>query len=118
MSYAPDESESFTNLPSRAQELGARAQERAQVAYEASRDYVRENPLPVILGAFVVGAALGALLARDRREKDASELARDLLDTVYSDLSDKIPKLRKQAVATKDNLIDQVQDLGQKLRWW
>ena len=120
MSYAPDDStsESFNNLASRAQQFGSRAQEKAQDAYEVSRDYVRENPVPVIVGALVVGAALGILLSRDRRQKDASEIARDLLETVYDDISEKLPKLRKQATATKDSLFDQVSDLSQKLRWW
>jgi len=40
------------------------ASEHAKKAYSESQDYVKENPVPSVLGAFAVGLLLGALLRR------------------------------------------------------
>jgi ElaB/YqjD/DUF883 family membrane-anchored ribosome-binding protein len=42
----------------------AQAQEQARRAYEGGQEYVKENPVPSVLGAFAVGVLLGVLLRR------------------------------------------------------
>ena len=100
--------------------LASSAQEKAREAFRAGSDYVRENPVPIIIGAVIFGAVLGALLVprEPRRQRDARHIARELLETVYDDLSDKLPQLKKQAITTRDSIADRVQELGQKLKWW
>ena len=40
------------------------AAEQAKKAYSEGQEYVKENPVPSVLGAFAVGLLLGALLRR------------------------------------------------------
>ena len=40
------------------------AREHAKKAYDEGQEYVKENPVPSVLGAFAVGLLLGALLRR------------------------------------------------------
>jgi ElaB/YqjD/DUF883 family membrane-anchored ribosome-binding protein len=95
------------------------AQGKAQDALEASRTYVRENPIPIIVGAFLLGAGLGYLLSqREKEEKDTAQAARELLEIAYHEVADKIPALKKRYTDGQANLIDQAQNLGQKLKWW
>ena len=114
-----DEFGTLENFTSRAQEFTHRAQERAQDAFQVSRQYVKENPVPIIVGALLVGAVLGVLLSqRDRKEKDTVQAARDLVETAYSELLEKLPKLKKHYSDTQSHLLEQAQDLGSKLKWW
>ena len=41
------------------------AGEHAKKAYSESEAYVRDNPVPSVLGAFAIGVLLGVLLRRD-----------------------------------------------------
>jgi ElaB/YqjD/DUF883 family membrane-anchored ribosome-binding protein len=43
----------------------AEASDRAKLAYKEGEAYVRENPLPSVLGSFAIGVLLGILLRRD-----------------------------------------------------
>jgi len=93
--------------------------EGAKSAYAASRKYVKENPIPVIAGAFALGLGLGYLLSqREEKEKDTAQAARELLDTAYSELRDKIPQLKQRYAETQSNIVEQAQALGSKLKWW
>ena len=50
-----------------AEKLGENAEvarEQAKKAYAESQEYVKDNPVPSVLGAFAVGLLLGALLRR------------------------------------------------------
>ena len=81
--------------------------------------YLRENPIPVILGVLLIGVALGALLRPPpRKEPDAVEAVRDWLEKTLEDLSAKWPKAKKQARAIQDDVLGQAQDIRKKLSLW
>ena len=46
-------------------ETASHAQKHAKRAYEGGQEYVKENPVPSVLGAFAVGILLGILLRRN-----------------------------------------------------
>ncbi|HEX9660458.1 MAG TPA: hypothetical protein VGA18_09155 [Rhodothermales bacterium] len=46
-------------------ETAAHAQKHAKRAYEGGQEYVKENPVPSVLGAFAIGLLLGILLRRN-----------------------------------------------------
>lgn len=50
-----------------AKDMYQSAATRAEDTLVQSRQYVRENPLPVVLGAFTLGLILGCLLGLTRR---------------------------------------------------
>jgi ElaB/YqjD/DUF883 family membrane-anchored ribosome-binding protein len=52
-----------------AQKAFSTAQDTAQDAVRTGEKYLRDNPIPVILGVLLIGAALGALL-RPPHEKN------------------------------------------------
>jgi hypothetical protein len=82
-------------------------------------DYARENPLLVVLGAFLIGAAVGALVVRQGREEETDRLhaAVDWLEDKYSQLADKIPK-KSFFTCNTPGFLEQAQDMGKKLKWW
>jgi len=45
-------------------ETAVHAQKHAKKAYEGGQEYVKENPVPSVLGAFAIGLLLGILLRR------------------------------------------------------
>jgi len=101
------------------QNFSQTAQSKAQDALVASKTYVRENPVPVIVGALLLGAGIGYLLSqREKEEKDTAQAARDLLEIAYNEVAEKIPSLKKRYAEGQANLIDQAQSLGSKLKWW
>lgn len=57
----------------RARQLYQSAAVKAEETLSTSKDYVRQNPVPVVLGAFAFGAALGCLLMMARRKPTFSE---------------------------------------------
>lgn len=56
-----------------AQEMYQSAKVKAGETLETSREYVRRNPVPVVLGAIAFGAALGCLLMMARRKQTFGE---------------------------------------------
>lgn len=95
------------------------AQDRAQEALRSGGEYVRENPIPTVIGALVIGLALGALLCpRSRREPDPVQSAREWLEDAMEEISNRIPKAKKQAYNAQSCISDHVQDLGKKLKFW
>ena len=87
----------------------------------------RENPLPLIMLALVLGALLGAFLSRrERKQKDAVQAAKEWLESAYEQLTEKLPqlaeKLPQPKKATKSwcqaAFLDQAQQAGKKLKWW
>lgn len=57
----------------KAKEIYESAKSKAEESLENSKAYVRRNPVPVVLGAFAFGAALGCLLIMTRRKQTFSE---------------------------------------------
>ena len=86
---------------------------------KSGTEYAKENPLPVVLGAFLIGAALGALVLRREREEEADRLhaAVNWLEDRYSQLADKIPK-KSFFACNPPGFLEQAQDMGKKLKWW
>ena len=83
--------------------------------------YVRENPVPTIVGAFLLGGALGALLAGcscSRREPEPVHGAREWLESTLHEIANRIPKAKKQACNFQDTVVDQAQEIGKKFRFW
>lgn len=60
----------------------ARSRARAGDAVRSSTEYVRENPIPVIIGAAVVGIGIGLLLVRRHQEEENKSWFCDASDHV------------------------------------
>jgi uncharacterized protein YjbJ (UPF0337 family) len=89
----------------------------AEDAVESGEKYLRANPIPVILGALILGVALGALLTpRRRREPDPVHAIRDWLEKTLEDFSKQWPKVKKQAHAFQEDLVNEAENLGKKLQ--
>ena len=102
-----------------AQKALSTAQDTAQDAVRTGEKYLRENPIPVILGALLIGAVLGALLRPPpRKEPDAAQAVRDWVEKTLEELAAKWPKAKEQARSIQDDLVDQAQDLRKKVRFW
>ncbi|CAN5724093.1 hypothetical protein BH09VER1_BH09VER1_35090 [soil metagenome] len=96
------------------------AQEKAQNALEAGKSYVRENPFPIILGAFILGTILGiAVSQREPRPRETKEKVRELADDIVSQITDRLPDFKKLRGAYLNSpFVEQAQEVGKKLKWW
>lgn len=101
--------------------------DKSHVASKACGQRARENSVPLILLALVVGALLGAFLSRrKKKQKDAVEAAREWLEAAYAQLAQKLPQLaEKPAHAKKPSapwcqaaFLDQAQQVAKRLKWW
>lgn len=93
--------------------------EKTQDVLAKGREYTQKNPLAVALGVFIAGAVVGVLLShRERKPADPVQAAREWLETALEDISDRLPALKKQAREVPHSLLEQVQDMGRKVRWW
>ena len=89
----------------------------AEDAVESGEKYLRANPIPVLLGALVLGVALGALLtSRRRKEPDPVHAVRDWLEKTLEDFSKQWPKVKKQAYSIQEDLVSEAENLGKKLQ--
>ena len=103
----------------KAEQAFSTAQDTAENALYTGGKYVRENKIPVILGAVLVGAVLGALLAPKRRkEAEAVQTVRDWLEKTQKEFSEQWPKAKKKARAIQDDLTAQAQGVSKKLHFW
>jgi hypothetical protein len=69
---------------------------KAQETWKTTQQYAKENPLPVILLTLLIGVILGALLSpRKRKQKDAVQAAKELLEAAYEQLAEVIPQLSR-----------------------
>lgn len=103
----------------KAQEAIRVTQDKAQEAIRTGTQYVRENPVPAILGAFLLGGALGAILAScNRREAEPPHGAREWLESTLQEISNRLPRAKKQVCGIQDSIVDQAQEIGRKFRFW
>lgn len=115
----PTESNDLPEPADKLKAAVATAQEKAKLALQGSQNYVRENPVPVIVGALLAGVALGALLTpRPRKPADPVQSVRSWLQDSLDDLSGRIPKVKKKACGLSHDVCDQVGEIGRKLRFW
>lgn len=97
------------------------AQDKAREAWSASQTYAKENPLIVIGGALLLGVIIGVLCGQQApRRRETSEIARELVDDVMSQISDRLPRMPnfKKADFCPSALAEQAQRVGRKLKWW
>lgn len=99
-------------------EAASVAKEKAQTALNQSEQYVRDNPLPSVLAAFVVGLLVGILLGKhESRPTTWKDGVRDWWDTC----SDNLPSSRdvSKALASKEASLHRGADkLRKKLNLW
>ena len=92
MSYPPSE-----NGPDPGSSPDFADLDKAQQAWKTGQQYARENPIPLVLLALVLGALLGALLnRRERKQKDAAQVAKEWLQAAYEQLAEKLPQLAEK----------------------
>jgi hypothetical protein len=114
MSHLP---ENFSRAADDAGRLAAIAQNRAQEALRASRDYTRENPVPIVLGALLIGVVVGVLCGRrEPKPKEASQIARDLVEETLSRMAERLPAWKRRD-ARPDSIRDGLTSIGRKIGW-
>ena len=114
MAHIPDiDPESGAEFAEQPLNAAQNLQEKTQRALRSGQAYVKQYPFPVILGAFLVGTVLGALLVyREPKKEDPDPVGatRDWLEQAFAQLKDRLPE--------KDTLVDQAQAFGKKVKWW
>lgn len=126
----------------KAKEMYESAAVKAGDTLETSKDYVRRNPVPVVLGAIAFGAALGYMLMLARRKPTFSERCVDeplgavreaILSALapvahgvhkgYDSARDNVEKAmdrvhRSDTGRTVDSWSDQLGRVGSNLKFW
>lgn len=102
-------------LQDKIQDLASSAQQKAREAYEAGQKCARENPLAVLGGALLLGVLIGLLCgSKPPKKKETSQAARELVDDIVSQISDRLPHFKKSNCCTGAFL----KDVGNKIKWW
>jgi len=113
---------------------------KAEETLVRTKDYVQQNPVPILLGSLIFGAAVGCLLALTRRPEptlrerfltDPVSTARDILQAAFEPVGRRIhdgyDSARDSAGRTLNSLQDHLpghrsESLGQKflrnLKFW
>lgn len=108
-----------TNWPGdeQAREALAVAEDSAEDAFRAGEKYLRENPIPILLLAVVVGAILGALLRpAPRKNPDPVQAVREWFEKAFQDFVARLPAAEKQIRSLQEDVIDRAEGLRKKLR--
>ena len=115
--------------------------EKAEDTLVRSKEYVRENPVPVVLGALALGVAIGYLIVTARREPtfreryvdDPLNTARDALyaalapvahrlhegyDTARDGAGKAMDKMHRNSSRAVDSWSDQIGRVGSNLKFW
>ncbi len=78
---------------------------------------VRENPIPSVVGALVVGLAIGLLINTRSKEEEAAHTFKEWLEDTYEGIANRIPDARKHLPSERE-IKRQACALGNKLRFW
>lgn len=106
-------------MEEKAEHAFSTAQDTGQNAICTGAKYTRENQIPIILGAALVGAVLGAFLAPKRPKRpDAVQIVGDWLEKTLEQFSEQWPKAKRQARSIQDELAAQARGAGKKLHFW
>ena len=122
-----------------AQDTAATVKTQAGEAYHRGEEYVRTNPVPVVLGALAIGLLVGLAIARREeeeptaRERYLDEPLHQTRDALYSILGPVAKRIRHgygDARSSLEKAADRAQDLdcepffknarrfGDKLKFW
>lgn len=126
----------------KASEMYESAAQRAEDTLTTSKDFVRRNPVPVVLGALAIGAAIGYLIVRGRHkptfgERFADEPLASVREVILSALApvsqrvhdgydsardgvgnvlDRVSHFHPRRVT--DSLSDRIGRVGSNLKFW
>ncbi|MEZ0385720.1 MAG: YqjD family protein, partial [Verrucomicrobium sp.] len=92
------------------------AKDKTDVALKQSSQYVRENPLPMLLGALAVGIAVGVAIGRREEQRtfrqrladDPVHTARDAIYAVLSPIAEKLHDQYDVARSGAQNAVDRL----------
>ena len=66
------------------------AQMRAKDALWASRECAQQNPIPIVLGAMIIGVVVGILCRREAKPRGAVQRMRDFFETAADQLAHRL----------------------------
>ena len=95
------------------------AQGATEDALSAGRKYLSESPIPIILGALIVGAVLGFLLRpAPPKQPDPAQAVRQWFENALEELVAKWPVSKKQLRSIQGDLTNRAEGLQKWLRFW
>ena len=112
---------------------GRLACEKAEDAWRLGTEQVRQNPIPIVIGALVAGAVIGALLSRGGEKKvEETTLAntRQWVESLASQIADKVShsvdKLSHSSpkrgwfgfTPHEPTILEQAQEVGKRFKFW
>jgi hypothetical protein len=83
MNISPEDFSGTTGFP-------RHARDRVQQALRAGRERAQENPLPIVLGALVIGVLVGWLCHRESKPKDVRQLTREFFEDAATRLAHRL----------------------------
>lgn len=91
----------FNADSSKTNELMGAAQEEARKAAYKGNQFLHSNPVPVIIGAFLVGTILGILFGQQNSKNDMLMTAREWLEEAKKQMTHKSPSTSFNRIAHK-----------------
>lgn len=79
---------------------------KAEETYEISKEYVRRNPVPVVLGAVAVGAALGYMMMSGRKSTFGEQFVDEPIHAVRKAILNAFAPVKQRVHSGYDLAID------------